>query len=183
LYKRWQKWEFNCKFRIVSQRAVKMCSKCQDHRWLLFQPRRGGSQTWHENTRLNDLARFDAVAPPSPIPLISTRLNWIWLNTFETKGLLSAVIYSLAWVSMLYMKPPITVAARSKAWTVFARSNTGIVGSNPTRDTDVCVRLFCVCVVLCAGSGLATGWSPVQKVLATVLGLRNWKSGQGPQGL
>jgi hypothetical protein len=27
---------------------------------------------------------------------------------------------------------------------VFARSKTGIVGSNPTRGMDVCVRLFCV---------------------------------------
>jgi hypothetical protein len=43
---------------------------------------------------------------------------------------------------------PITVAARSKAWTVFARSNTGIVGSNPTWGMDVYVRLFCVCAVL-----------------------------------
>jgi hypothetical protein len=25
---------------------------------------------------------------------------------------------------------------------------------------DVCFRLFCVCVVLCAGSGLASVWSP-----------------------
>jgi hypothetical protein len=39
---------------------------------------------------------------------------------------------------------PITVAAQSKAWTVFARSNTGVVGSNSTRAMDVCVRLFCV---------------------------------------
>jgi hypothetical protein len=38
----------------------------------------------------------------------------------------------------------IIVTARSKAWTLFARSNTGTVGSNPTQDTDVCVRLFCV---------------------------------------
>jgi hypothetical protein len=53
----------------------------------------------------------------------------------------------------------ITVAARSKAWTVFVRSNTGIVGSNPTQGTDVYVRLFSVCVVPCVGSGLATGWS------------------------
>jgi hypothetical protein len=48
---------------------------------------------------------------------------------------------------------------------------------------DVCVRLFCACVVLCVGSGFATGWSPVQGVLPTLYGLRNWKSGQGPQGL
>jgi hypothetical protein len=63
---------------------------------------------------------------------------------------------------------PITVATRSEAWTVFARSNTGIVDLNPTRDMDVCVRLFCVCLVLCVGSDLSTGWSPFQGVLTTV---------------
>jgi hypothetical protein len=51
---------------------------------------------------------------------------------------------------------PITVTARSKALTVFARSNAGIVGSNPTRGMDVCVRLFFVCVFLCVVSGLTT---------------------------
>jgi hypothetical protein len=39
---------------------------------------------------------------------------------------------------------------------------------------DICVRLFCFCVVLCVGSGVATGWSPVQGILPTTLGLRNW---------
>jgi hypothetical protein len=33
---------------------------------------------------------------------------------------------------------PVTVAARSKAWTVFARSNAGIVRSNPTQGMDIC---------------------------------------------
>jgi hypothetical protein len=61
-----------------------------------------------------------------------------------------------------------TVAARSKAWTVLARCSTEIVGSNTAGDMDVCVRLFCVCVALCVGSGLATGWSAVQGVLSTV---------------
>jgi hypothetical protein len=42
----------------------------------------------------------------------------------------------------------------------------------------VCV--YSVCVVPCVGSGLATGWSPVQGVLPIVYRLRNWKSGQGP---
>jgi hypothetical protein len=32
---------------------------------------------------------------------------------------------------------------------------------------DVYVSLFCACVVLCAGSGLATGSSPAQVVLTT----------------
>jgi hypothetical protein len=38
----------------------------------------------------------------------------------------------------------------------FARSNTGIMGSNPTLGMDVCVRLFYIFAVLCAGSDLAT---------------------------
>jgi hypothetical protein len=70
-----------------------------------------------------------------------------------------------------------------KAWTVFANPNIGIMRLNRIRGMDVCVRLFSVCVVLCVGSGLATGWSLVQGVLPTVYVLRNWKSDQGPQGL
>jgi hypothetical protein len=42
---------------------------------------------------------------------------------------------------------PITVAARSKTWKVFARSNTGIVGSNPTWGIVVCFES--VFVLLC----------------------------------
>jgi hypothetical protein len=51
----------------------------------------------------------------------------------------------------------ITVAARSETCTVFARSNSGIMGSNPTQGVDVYVRLFCVYVIRCIGSDLATG--------------------------
>jgi hypothetical protein len=48
---------------------------------------------------------------------------------------------------------------------------------------DVCVRLFCVCVVLCVGSCPATSWSPVQGFLPAVYWLTKWKGDQGPQGL
>jgi hypothetical protein len=41
------------------------------------------------------------------------------------------------------------IFACSTAWNVSAGSNTGIVCSNPTWSMDVCVRLFCVCAVLC----------------------------------
>jgi hypothetical protein len=44
---------------------------------------------------------------------------------------------------------PITVAAQSKAWTVFACWNTRVVGSNPTRGMDVCVPLFYVFMLFC----------------------------------
>jgi hypothetical protein len=45
----------------------------------------------------------------------------------------------------------------------------------------MCVRLFCVCVDLCVGSDIATGWSPVQGVLPSMQKiLWNWRRGQGP---
>jgi hypothetical protein len=41
----------------------------------------------------------------------------------------------------VFIDVPITVAARSKA-----RSEAGILGSNPTEGMDVYLRLFCFCV-------------------------------------
>jgi hypothetical protein len=40
------------------------------------------------------------------------------------------------------------------------------------------MRLFCIYVVLCVGSGLVTGWSPIQGILPTMYRLRSWKSGR-----
>jgi hypothetical protein len=55
-------------------------------------------------------------------------------------------------------KLPMTVAALSKVWTVFALSNTGIVDSNPNRGMDVCVRLFCLCSSVCS-------WWPCDRLI------------------
>jgi hypothetical protein len=71
----------------------------------------------------------------------------------------------VCWQHTQFPKPSsilqqITVAAQSKALTVFARSNTGIVVSDPIQDMDVCVGVFCVYVVLCVGRGLATADLP-----------------------
>jgi hypothetical protein len=52
---------------------------------------------------------------------------------------------------------PITVDKGSKALTVFAHSNTEDIVSNPTSGMDVCLRIFCICVVLCVGRGFAIG--------------------------
>jgi hypothetical protein len=72
------------------------------------------------------------------------------------------------------------VPARSETWTVFARSNTGAVGSNPTRDIEsVCVysvfMLFCVLV-----AALLRADPPSSDLYRLCIGLLNWKSGQGP---
>jgi hypothetical protein len=63
---------------------------------------------------------------------------------------------------------PNTVAAWSEARTVFARSNAGIVGSNPTQDMNVCVRLFCVCAILFISSGLAAADPPSKESYRSV---------------
>jgi hypothetical protein len=45
---------------------------------------------------------------------------------------------------------------------------------------SVCVPLFCVCVVLYVGRGLATGWSPSMDTYRLCVGSRNRNSSQGP---
>jgi hypothetical protein len=50
--------------------------------------------------------------------------------------------------------------------TMAARSNTGIVGSNPAQSMEVCV--YTVFLLSCVCSGLGIGRSPVQGVLLTV---------------
>jgi hypothetical protein len=66
-----------------------------------------------------------------------------------------------------------------KAWTVSARSNNGIVGSNPTWGMEVCVRLFCVWAVLCASSGLATADPPFKE--SNRLRNRSWTKKKWPR--
>jgi hypothetical protein len=90
--------------------------------------------------------------------LIKSCLLIAYIRTANYFGAISESLYK-----------PITVTARSKAWTVFARSNAMIVGSNPTQGMEVCVvYIYSVCLVMCVGRGLETGWSPVQGVLPTV---------------
>jgi hypothetical protein len=60
-------------------------------------------------------------------------------------------------------------------------SKAGVVGSNPTRSIDVCMRLFCIYAVLCVGRGRAKDWSPSKERYWLCIGLRNWKSNQGQQ--
>jgi hypothetical protein len=70
---------------------------------------------------------------------------------------------------------PMTVATLSEAWTIFTRSNSAVVSSNPIPVIDVCVCLFCVCVVQCVGSCLATRISPSKESYRLFIGFINWK--------
>jgi hypothetical protein len=44
---------------------------------------------------------------------------------------------------------PLVKTPPSKFFIEFCRSNSGIVGSNRSQDVFICMRIFCVRVVLC----------------------------------
>jgi hypothetical protein len=45
---------------------------------------------------------------------------------------------------------------------------------------DVCVPLFCVCIVLCVDMGLATGWSPSKESYCLCKKITKLKKRPGP---
>jgi hypothetical protein len=72
-------------------------------------------------------------------------LYWNFIrNKFKKCGYSFHTPFLLSELQMQGLMLPITVAARSKALTLFSHSNAGILGSNPAQDMYVCVRLFCV---------------------------------------
>jgi hypothetical protein len=81
------------------------------------------------------------------------------------------VIVAQKIICMLPHKPiyngPIKVAARSKAWNVYALSSTGIMGSNPVEGTDVWLLLLSLCCPVLVAVLRRTD-IPVQVVLPTV---------------
>jgi hypothetical protein len=60
-------------------------------------------------------------------------------------------------------------------------SNAGVVGSNPTQGMDVYVRLYSVCVILCAGRSLAAVSSAVQGVLVPVYRIKKLLKSESPK--
>jgi hypothetical protein len=56
---------------------------------------------------------------------------------------------------------PVPIVEWSKAWTILARLDAGIVGSNPTRGMDVYVYVYSMFVLSCVGRDLAMSWSLV----------------------
>jgi hypothetical protein len=76
----------------------------------------------------------------------------------------------------------VTVRSQFRPVTLFYadHSNTGVVGSNRISDINICMRLFCVCIVLCVGRGLAMSWSPDQGVLLTIHRITKLKKRPGP---
>jgi hypothetical protein len=73
-------------------------------------------------------------------------------------------------VTKVAVLKPIIMAARSKAGIVFDRSNTSVMGSNPTRGTGDCVLSFYVQVAALRQV------DPTSKEFYRLrIGLRTWK--------
>jgi hypothetical protein len=81
----------------------------------------------------------------STVNTVSLRI--VWNNYINLPWVKIVVIFAhvqgmFYFVMLIQGKIPITVTEQSKAWIVFARSNAGMVGSNPNQGMDVCI----VCV-------------------------------------
>jgi hypothetical protein len=110
-------------------------------------------------------------SPEMPILVSSQMQN----SPMSQRVLISGHMLTGIFNTLYNLGAPITVASRSKARTVFARLNSGIVVSNHTQGMVVCVSLFCVCAVVYVGSDLVTGWSPVQGDLSIVYRIKKLK--------
>jgi hypothetical protein len=74
------------------------------------------------------------------------------------KSEISLMNWEIGWLIEQYL-----VGRLLTARFIYARSNTGVVVSNPTEGRDICI--YSVFVLSCVGSGLAAAWSSVQGVL------------------
>jgi hypothetical protein len=97
-------------------------------------------------------------------------------NDFFSSGNLTKILYAFLTFDMCATRPThyilLDLITLTYLTNHFARSNTGIVGSNPTHGMDVCLRLFCVCVVLCRHRS-CVGLIPRPRCPTDCLRLRN----------
>jgi hypothetical protein len=81
----------------------------------------------------------------SSVPLDKCRAS-TWNKTIAASFyIISSSFFTNNPAKRRYM--PATVSARSEAWTVFTRSDAGIMGSNPSQSKDIwCVYVFILCL-------------------------------------
>jgi hypothetical protein len=155
---RWQLHDCLSKFSVSSKSLSRITSTCSD-------PSRGISVYRHLSYTMlaPDYGPNRKCVSAMPCSSVQKLIGWPWMRDLSGSGCCLLLI---------------TVAAQSKAWTVFVRSNIGIGGSNPTWGMNVCVCLFCypVCRQRPCDSLIPRPRSPTVCVKRP----RNWKSGQGP---
>jgi hypothetical protein len=71
----------------------------------------------------------------------STKVKSAWSYNSTSSLCLHGVVLN----ETMDISSPVSMAVRSKASTVFGRSNIGIAGSNPARGMDVCLCFSVLC--------------------------------------
>jgi hypothetical protein len=128
---------------------------------------------------LRPVIKFNIILASMPwsrtlsFPFRYTDYNFVCISRLHMRGA-CPVTFILPDFTKLRILRPIRVAARFKRWAVFARSNVGIVGSNPTQGMDVCVRLFCLCYSVCRQRP-SDGLTTIHGVLPTVYRIKTLK--------
>jgi hypothetical protein len=106
--------------------------------------RLGWPKSWSGHCGENSLPYRDSNSDPSVVQSVVSR--------YTNYAIPAPILFQL-YCKNINTYWPITVVAQCKPRNVFGSYNTGIIGSNPTRDMDVSV-------LPCVGSSLAMGWSP-----------------------
>jgi hypothetical protein len=95
--------------------------------------------------------------------------------------MIHVVLCSKLWHS--YLVKPVTVAERSVLSSLARKPGLWVRIPQNAWMFGICMCLFCVCVALCLGRELATGWSLVQGVLPSVKMIMKLKNQRpGPKG-
>jgi hypothetical protein len=132
---------------IIIERWENYKSRCKTRVPIivhLFQPYIGEVISWGQ-IELEDTFYIND-SELNSLFLLMTRLSQLTHKISCRKPHIYCVKYNKENIHRWNKSLPIKVAAQSNAWTVFARSNTGVVVSNSTRDMNVCVCVYSVFV-------------------------------------
>jgi hypothetical protein len=99
--------------------------------WMAYMRELGFFGRWIDSTLFQDVMSCS---------LVDNCQNFAGIFSFFTYVKTSHDIQEITFILSDLL---ITVAARSKAWTAFVRSDAGIVSSNSTRGMDLCVLCLC----------------------------------------
>jgi hypothetical protein len=128
-------------------RAPKVSSKWRKHWGITVSSNKDGDRIQSPESCI--LNKKTGRWTTSSYSLYVLQLVWDSVHPFNNGS--TALSWVLAaFFSLLTLCTPITVVAQSNAWTAFAGSNAGIVGSNHTEGMDVCiVWVYSVFVLFC----------------------------------
>jgi hypothetical protein len=142
-------WQEPCtlSLRWIIQDLRERCSACCTEVMFMIRNHEQAQQTTQQVGDIHWSLSTSYITCGNPVSLINNISKIIIYNISEI--VINLLSYNGEYEVVWCKSPPTTVAARSKAWTVFVRSNTEIVGLNPTWDGCRCEFIPCLCYPVC----------------------------------